>query len=174
MTATDIIEELRGKLGTPVGRHLYGVLGSYRALDSLAATLRQARLPDGSPFPTPLSVNRGILDEIPDDEFQRLLKDEVLYPEPTRAHVAQAFERFLRAHVRGCGFVVLRNLEVLFAYHLELHHLRVFAADQDRILLLLPGRRERGVVRLFPPLEEGTYALPTNLIADNHLWQLDE
>jgi hypothetical protein len=174
MTGTDVIEVLRGKLATPVGRHLYGVLGSYRTLTAFSELLQQAGMPDGQPFAAPLSVNRGILDEIPDDEFQHLLKDEVIYPEPTRAHVAQAFERFLRSHVLNQGFVALANLEMLFAYHLELHQLRVMATDQDRILLLLPGKREGGVVRMFPGLDEGSYVLPTNLIADNHLWQLDE
>jgi len=67
---------------------------------------------------------------------------------------------------------VLSNLEMLFAYHLELNLLRTMAADDDRILLLLPGRRSGGKIIMFPGLDEGSYMLPTNLIAENHLWEL--
>ena len=173
MTDAEIIEALRSKLAVEGGRHLYGVLGTYPALDAFAATLRQAKLPDGHPFPEPLSVNQGILKAIPDDEFRRLVADEAKRPEPTAAHVARAFEAFLRAHLTARGLVVLAHLELLFAYHVELNLLRTMAADDDRVLLLLPGKREGGRVIMFPDTSEGSYILPTNLVADNHLWQLN-
>lgn len=172
MKDTDIIDTLRSKLAVPSGRHLYGVLASYPALDAFAKKLQQAKAPDGRRLPKPLSVNRGILDSIPDDEFRKLATDEAKRPEPTAAHVAQAFERFLRSKLKGKGLVVLANFEMLFAYHLELNLLRTMAADDDRLLLLLPGKRERGRIIMFPDLNEGNYTLPTNLIAENHLWEL--
>ena len=160
MKDTDIIETLRTKLNMPGGRHLYGVLGTYPALVAFADQLKQARTTDGQRFPAPLSVNRGILEAIPDDEFRQLVEDEAKRPEPTAAHVAKAFESFLRSTLRGKGLIVLANLEMLFAYHLELN------------LLLLPGKREGGRIIMFPDLEEGSYTLPTNLIAEDHLWEL--
>ncbi len=172
MKETEIIDTLRSKLTVPGGRHLYGVLGNYSALDVFANKLQQAKAPDGRRFPKPLSVNRGILDSIPDDEFRKLATDEAKRPEPTAAHVAQAFERFLRSKLKGKGLVVLANLEMLFAYHLELNLLRTMAADDYRILLLLPGKRERGTIIMFPDIDQGRYTLPTNLIAENHLWEL--
>jgi hypothetical protein len=66
----------------------------------------------------------------------------------------------------------MANLEMLFAYHLELNLLRTMAADADRVLLLLPGKREAGMIIMFPEMEHGSYTLPVNLIADNHLWEL--
>src|SRR3989442_12366420 len=72
MKAADVIDILLGKLALSGGRHLYGVLGTYPQLDGFAAQLLKARLPDGTKFPAPLNVNRGILDAIPDDEFKRL------------------------------------------------------------------------------------------------------
>ena len=172
MKDTDIIETLRTKLNVPGGRHLYGVLGTYPALEAFADQLRQARTTDGQRFPAPLSVNRGILEAIPDDEFRQLVEDEAKRPEPTAAHVGRAFELFLRSKLRGKGLIVLANLEMLFAYHLELNLLRTMAADADRVLLLLPGKREGGRIIMFPDLEEGSYTLPTNLIAEDHLWEL--
>lgn len=174
MTTADIVQTLQAKLDAPHGRHLYGVLGTYKQLDAFATAAVNARLPDGQRFPTPLNVNREILDGIPDEEFRELVAHEAKRPEPTAAHVAQAFERFLRCTLAGKGLVVLGHLELVFAYSVELNLLRTLAADDNRVLLLLPGRRESGHVRLFPDLTDGSYALPVNLIADNHLWQLTE
>ena len=174
MKNTDIIEALRSKLSVPGGRHLYGVLGSYVSLAAFSGKLRQAKVQDGRRFPKPLSVNRGILNAIPDNEFRQLVENEAKRPEPTAAHVAKAFEIFLRSKLRRKGLIVLSNLEMLFAYNLELNLLRTMAADDDRILLLLPGRRSSGKIIMFPNLDEGGYTLPMNLIADNHLWEVRE
>ncbi|HOC54132.1 MAG TPA: hypothetical protein PKI20_00775 [Verrucomicrobiota bacterium] len=172
MTHTEIIETLRARLSIPGGRHLYGVLGPYRLLNAFANQLAKAKASDGTPFPKAISVNRGILDTIPDDDFRQLVNDEAKRPEPTAAHVAAAFEQFVRSQLAGKSLVVLRDFELVFAYHLELNLLRTLAADQDRLLLLLPGRRERGATLLFPDSDHGSYTLPTNLIAENNLWEL--
>jgi hypothetical protein len=172
--STEIIEALRVKLTVPGGRHLYGVLGTYAQLEAFAKKLHQAKTPNGKPFPRPINVNRGILQAIPDDEFRQLAENEAKRPEPTAAHVAKAFERFLRANLSSNGILVLSNLEMLFAYRIELNLLRTLAADEDRVLLLLPGRRSRGRIIMFHEMEDGDYTLPTNLIAENHLWELKE
>ena len=177
MTGTEIIEALRDKLSMPGGRHLYGVLGTYPALDAFARTLQQARTPDGKSFSEPVSVNKGILDAIPDEEFRSLAENEARKPEPTAAHVGRAFARFLRQVLQEKGLVVLSGVELLFAYNLELNLLRTMAADEYRVILLLPGRREGGRVVMFPVASaEGrathSYTLPTNLIAENHLWEV--
>lgn len=172
MKDTEIIEALRSKLAVPGGRHLYGVLGGFSALKEFSSRLQEAKTTDGRRFPKPLSVNHGILGAIPDEEFKHLVENEAKRPEPTAGHVAKAFETFLRSKLRGKGLVVLTNLEMLFAYHLELNLLRTMAADDDRILLLLPGRRSGGRIVMYPEIDEGNYTLPSNLIADNHLWEL--
>jgi hypothetical protein len=48
------------------------------------------------------------------------------------------------------------------------------AADEDKVLLLLPGKRTGGRIVMFHEMPEGDYTLPTNLIADNHLWEIRE
>ena len=100
------------------------------------------------------------------------MENEAKRPEPTAAHVRKAFEEFLRASLRGRSLIVLTGMEMLFAYHLELNLLRTMAADDDRILLLLPGKRSGGKIIIFPNYDEGNYTLPINLIAENHLWEL--
>jgi hypothetical protein len=169
---TEIIEALQNRLGVTTGRHLFGVVGTYASLDRFVAQLMQARPPSGGHFPRPRSVNQGILDAIPDEEFRQLVSDEARRPEPTAAHVGRAFETFLRSVLKGKGIVILKDLELVFAYGLELRLLRSLAADADQVLLLLPGRREGGKVVMFAEAGETNYALPSNLIADNHLWEL--
>jgi hypothetical protein len=156
VTDAEIIEALRSKLAIPTGRHLYGVLGSYAALGRFARHLHEARMLDGAPFPPPISVNRAILDAIPDEEFRELAENEARRPEPTAAHVARAFDRFLREHLRQAKLLVLDHLELLFAYNLEPQGLRTLATDEHRLLLLLPGRRDRDRIVLFPQLETHT------------------
>ncbi len=177
MRATEIIENLRDKLSRPVGRHLYGVLGDYSGLVTFERALSEARTPEGGRFPGALNVNRGILDTIPDEEFRALVENEAKRPEPTAAHVSRAFETFLRRSLQAYrdeekGILVLTHLELLFAYNLELNLLRTLATDDDRILLLLPGKRAGGTAVMFPGLTDGSYILPINFIADDHLWEM--
>ncbi len=174
MRASEIVETLLGKLAVAAGRHLYGVLGSYRALDEFAKTLQEANAPNGTPFPRPLNVNRAILDAIPDDEFKRLVEKEAQRPEPTAKHVAKAFKEVLRAHLTGKGLLVLSNLEMLFAYRVELDPLRTLATDEDRILLLLPGKRTGDKVFMFHESDEANCTLPKGLIAGDRLWAISE
>jgi hypothetical protein len=174
MRIPDIIEAMLSKLTLPGGRHLYAILGNYRDLDHFAKKLQQAKTADGKRFPAPLNVNRGILDAIPDDEFRQLVENEAKRPEPTASHVAKAFEAFLRSQLGKTKLVVLAHLEMLFAYNLELNLLRTLAADEHRILLLLPGKRMGGRIAMFPAQEDAAYMLPTNLVADNHMWEITE
>jgi hypothetical protein len=172
--ATEIIEALLYKLATPVGRQLYGVLGTYRGLDAFSHKLRQAKTPDGFPFPEPLNVNQGVLQAMPDDEFRDLAENEAKRPAPIAAQVAKAFERFLRANFTGKGVLVLAHIEMLFAYRVDFHILRALAADRDRALLLLPGRRSGDRIILFHETPEEERAMPKDLIVAGHLWEVAE
>jgi hypothetical protein len=173
MTDTEIIEALRNRINVPAGRHLYGVLGTYARLERFSKTIQQARTIGGQPFPAPLSVNREILEAIPDEEFKELAENETKWPLPTMQHVKQSFEAFLRSSLRDHDLLVLSGLEMLFAYNIELNLLRTLATDDKHIILLLPGKRDRqGNVTMFPGLVQQTYILPTNFIAENHLWEL--
>jgi hypothetical protein len=174
MKDSEIIESLLSKLAMPGGRHLYGVLGTYSQLANFAKQLQHAKTRDGRNFPRPLSVNRGILESIPDDKFRQLVENEAKKPEPTAAHVGMAFEKFLRSKLRGKGLVVLQDLELLFAYNIDLNLLRTMATDEDRVLLLLPGRRGGERIRLFLDFERANIMIPSNLIAEDHIWELRE
>ena len=174
MRDTEIVESIIAKLSVDVGRHLYGIVGSYSSLERFAFRLQEAKTFDCQPFPAPTSVNKGILSAIPDDEFKKLVESEAKKPEPTRAHINRAFEKFLRQRLMENGLVVLSNLELLFAYDVDLNPLRTLATDQQRMILLLPGRRAGDKIIMFSESGEDSYILPTNLIADDHIWSLNE
>lgn len=175
MKNAGIIAALRNKLNVKAGRHLYGILGSYTALKRFSADLQQAKTIKGEPFPAPLSVNWEILKAIPDEEFKELAENEPKRPEPTIQYVKKSFEIFLRSELQKNDLLVLEGLEMLFAYHVELNLLRTLGTDDKKIILLLPGRRNRQQeIIMFSDLTEDTYLLPTNFIAENHLWELVE
>ena len=120
---------------------MYGILGSYAALGRFAAKLCQVKMPNGEFFPSAVSVNRGILNSIPDAEFKTLAENEPRRPEPTMARVAQAFAAFLRSELNKKDLIVLSGLEMIFIYNVELNLLRTMATDNKRVILLLPGKR---------------------------------
>lgn len=168
MKDADIIETIMSKLRVPVGRHLYGVVGSYDALERFSRSILEAKTPDGLPFPQPISINKGIFAAIPENEFKRLAEDEPRYPEVIRVRLAQAFEESLRVTLRR-GLVVLRDLEVLFAYDLDLSPFRTLCTDKQRAILLLPGERSGERICMFG---SDDIFLPVDLIASDHLWIL--
>ncbi|MEI6104587.1 MAG: hypothetical protein WCP70_11640 [Methanothrix sp.] len=80
----------------------------------------------------------------------------------------------MRQKLMEDGLVVLSNLELLFAYDVDLNPLRTLSTDQKRVILLLPGRRAGDKIIMFSESGEDSYLLPTNLIADDHIWSLNE
>lgn len=172
-----IISEIREKLQFAVGRHLYGVLGSYAQLQQFEKTdLVQARDPQGNPFPEPINLNRELLARIGDDDLRQLIKDEARYPQAVQRQLGQKFDQTLGDLLASpsSGLLTLKQVELLFTYNLDLSVLRTRASNQNHILLLLPGQRRGEQVIIFHETEPRFHrTLPGNLIADNHLWELD-
>ena len=80
-TGPEIITELREKLQFNIGRHLYGIMGTYQQLDRFEQQdLRHATLPDGLPFPSPINLNRTLLASIKDEDLRRLIRNEARRP----------------------------------------------------------------------------------------------
>lgn len=177
ITGPQIISELREKLQFDIGRHLYGVLGSYAQLEQFEKTdLARARNPQGDLFPKPLNLNRELLARISDDDLRRLIKDEARYPQAVQRNLNQKFDQMLSDLLSAppSGLLTLKQVELLFTYNLDLSVLRTRASNQNHILLLLPGQRRGDQIIIFHETEPRFHrTLPGNLIADNHLWELD-
>ena len=174
ITVPKAISELRDKLQFEMGRHLYGALGTFSQLAGLETSgLAQARDPQGKRFPTPVNLNRELLARIGDDELRRLVRDEGRRPQSIQRQLGQHVDNLLAEYLANDHFLVIKQLELVFAYGLDLSVFRTRATNQNHILLLLPGERRGDHVTLFH--EAGSRferTLPRNLIADNHLWEL--
>lgn len=174
VTATQIISELRTRLQVDVGRHLYGVLGSYAGLEGFErAHLAEARGPDDAPFPAALNLNRALLDSIADDDLRSLIRDEARRPLATQRRLNEHLATLLTARLTHERFLVIKQIELIFAYELELTVFRTCATNDKHILLLLAGERRGDRITLFHEAEARFQRiLPDSLIADNHLWEL--
>jgi hypothetical protein len=176
LTATQIISELRTKLQVDIGRHLYGVLGAYSDLAAFERThLAEARGLDGAPFPAPLNLNRALLDSIADNDLRGLIRDEARHPLATQRRLNEHLTTLLTSRLRKARFLIVKQIELIFAYELELTVFRTCATNNKHILLLLPGERRGDRITLFHEAEARFQRiLPDNLIADNNLWELPD
>jgi len=92
ISGPQVISELREKLQFEVGRHLYGVLGTYARLAKLEQiALSQALDPQGNHFPLPINVNRELLGRIGDEDLRRLVRDEARGRRPSSAVWARSW-----------------------------------------------------------------------------------
>ena len=174
LTGPQIISQLRDKLTFDVGRHLYAVLGGYEQLDQFERRdLAQARDPEGQSFPLPFNVNRELLARIGDDDLRHLVKVEARRFNAVQRHLNQAFDQLLHDLLQQNRLIILKQLELLFAYSLDLSVLRTRASNQSHILLLLPGERRGERLLIFhEAAERFQRSIPQNLVADNHLWEM--
>lgn len=174
ITGPQVISELREQLKFDVGRHLYGLLGTYAQLQRFAeADLGPAIDQLGNPFPAPININRRLLARIGDNDLRRLVRDEPRRPKTVQRRLGQELDALLAELLLQHPFLVAHQLELAFAYQLDLAVFRTRATNQNHILLLLPGERRANHIMLFHEVNPSNHrSLPTNLIADNHLWEL--
>jgi hypothetical protein len=176
ITGPQVISEMREKLQFDVGRHLYGVLGTYAQLAGFEETvLTQALDPRGGRYPQPTNLNRELLARIGDEDLRKLVQAEARRPKTIQRRLSQELDNLLGELLQEHWFLVLKQIELLFAYGLDLSVFRIRATNQNHILLLLPGARHGDHVSLFHEAEARFQrTLPPNLIADNHLWELKD
>ena len=174
LTGPQFISQLREKLQFDIGRHLYGVLGTYKQLAQFEREdLRQARMPDGALFPRPINLNKTLLDNIADEDLRRLVRDEARRPHTAQSRLNQELDAVLGELLKNTNFLIVKQIELLFAYNLDLSVFRTRASNQHHMLLLLPGARRGEQVNLFQDADPRFHRLLIpNLIADNHLWEL--
>ena len=176
LSGHEINSQLRQKLEMPTGRHLYVVLGTVARLERYEkVAFREARWPSGQRLGEPVNVNHNLLARINDDELKRLVQTEASRAESVKARLAKELDALVAEKLNGFSFLALKNLELLFAYDLELNSLRIRATNQKHILILLPGEKVGDRITLFHEAQSNNHrTLPTNLVPENHLWELNE
>lgn len=169
-----IISMLRDQLQIAMGRHMYGVLGTYEQLSQFEEVdLAQAKDPLGIPFPPPTNVSQQLLARIGDQDLRKLVNDEAKRPQAIQYRLNRELNGLLRDLFDASHFVVLKHLELMYAYKLDFGALRTHASNQNHLLLLLPGERRGDHVVIFHEAETDFHkAIPVNLIPENHLWEL--
>lgn len=170
----EINSMLRERLQMPRGRHLYAILGGYEALGRYErVSLSQALGADGQPLRPPINLNRALLRRIPDDDLKELVQNEAKRPQSVKQRLVEEFDRLLVEELDGSPFLALKQVELVFAYDLELNCLRTRAVNGKHILLLLPGQQSGSRITLFHEANPAWHrTLPAGLVPDNHLWEL--
>jgi hypothetical protein len=176
LTGPQIISELRDRLSLTMGRHLYVVLGGYGQLEHFEQIdLATATNRNGQPFPAPINLNRRLLDSMDDASLRRLVNEEARYPQAVRSRLNQALHSLLDTLLQVHRLLIIKHVELVFAYGIDLSIFRTAAANQSHLLLLLPGVWQSGRVILFHEANARFHqTLPENLVAENHLWELND
>jgi hypothetical protein len=175
-TGPEIITELREKLQFNVGRHLYGVLGTYQQLDQFEREdLGHATLPNGLPFPAPINLNHRLLASIEDEDLKKLIRNEARRPQAVKRTLNNTLNAVLGELLSKSNVLVLKSLELIFAYELDFSIFRTRATNQNHLLLLLPGERRSDHITLFHEASTRFQRpLSSGLFAENHLWELSD
>jgi hypothetical protein len=173
LTAPQTIDQLQKKLQTSIGRHLYGVFGTYAALGRFEQNYLSQAKDDGHPFPEPTNLNRELLSRVSDSDLRHLVDDEARRPSVIRDRLKKELEDLLKDLFRQHHFVILKQIELIYAYELDLGVFRLAASDRHHLLLLLPGEQRGTTITLFheaSPAFQRT--LPDTLITGENLWEL--
>ena len=176
LSGHEINSQLRQKLEMPTGRHLYVVLGTYERLERYErVAFKEACSPTGKKLGEPVNINYCLLERIPDEELKRLVQTEASRTESVKDRLTKELDALVAEKLDGGSFTALKNLEILFAYDLELNCLRIRAVNQKHILLLLPGERVGDRITLFHEAPQKYHrTLPHTYVQENHLWELSE
>ena len=176
VTGPQAITQLRDKLQFEVGRHLYAVLGSYAQLSRFEHTdLAQARDPGGEPFPAATNLNRELLARIGDEDLNEMVRIEARRPTAVQSRLSAELRALVARGLDRQGMLVIKQIELLFAYSLDLSIFRTMASNRNHILLLLPGARLGQAITLFHEAEPRFHrTFPSSLIAEDHLWELTD
>ena len=181
LSGPQITTILRENLQIDSGRHLYGVLGTYAQLAAFENDiLSQINLLSQEPGNATtarhqvVNLNFALMDRIGDEDLRDLVRSEGKRPQTIQRRLNLTFDSLLANLLEKDHFIILKQIELLFAYDLDLQTIRARASNQNHILLLLPGEKRGDHVALFTEANSRFHReLPYQLIADNHLWELD-
>jgi hypothetical protein len=154
---------------------LYVVLGTYDRLERYERVdFREARSPSGQCLGEVVNVNHTLLDRINDDELKRLVQTEASRTESVKNRLTNELDALVAEKLIASSLLAIKNLELLFAYDLELNCLRIRAVNGKHILIFLPGQTVGDRITLFHEAPSSNHrTLPTNLVPENHLWELN-
>ena len=103
------------------------------------------------------------------------MQTEASRTESVKRRLTDELDALVAEQLESGSFLAVKNLELLFAYDLELNCFRIRATNQKHILVLLPGEQVCDRITLFHEASAQNHrTLPANLVPENHLWELSE
>ena len=174
-TTVKVLEALlqfRGKLRNQVGRHIYGFVGERKALERLERELGMMTTPFGRPMPPPVSLNLAVLSRVPRPRLESLARREEFSAEAIYRELNVAFKDFVAEYFGGNDILLLKDLELLFHYEVELNYVRGVSMDRRHTAFLLPGRCDGPHIRLYSHSDNDGYPFYPDLITRGHLWEI--
>jgi hypothetical protein len=174
MSDHEVNSHLRERFHNVAGRHLYVILGTYDALARYERiAFPEVRDPDNEQLRPALNVNYTLLERLPDEELKELVQNEARRPQQVKDRLYHELDRLLAEELAKNSIVTLKQVELLFAYDLELDKLRTRATNQKHILLLLPGQRSGDNIWLFHEAAPQWHrTMPNALVPEEHLCEI--
>jgi len=170
----EVNSALKDKLANQAGRHLYVILGTYESLDRYErVAFPELRDPDGAKLPKPVNVSRTLLDRFQDEELQKLAGSELRQINHIKDRLYNEFDQILVKGLDQSSALTLKQVELLFAFDIELDKVRIRGVNQKHILLMLPGEKSGERITLFHEASpEWHRTLPQALVPEDHLFEL--
>ncbi len=141
---------LKEKLANQAGRHLYLILGSYDALHRYErVAYPELRTAGDKRLPAPVHVSRQLLDRFQDEELRKLAGSELRQVNHIKDRLYNEFDQILVNGLENSSTLTLKQVELLFAFDIELDRVRIRAVNQKHILLMLPGEMSGERITLF-------------------------
>lgn len=174
LSDSDVNSALKGKLANQAGRHLYVILGTYEALDRYErVAYPELTDPEGKKLPKPVNVSRILLDRFQDEELQKLAGSELRQINHIKDRIYNEFDQILVNGLSESSTLTLKQVELLFAFDIELDKVRIRGVNQKHILLMLPGEMTGERITLFHEASpEWHRTLPQALVPEDHLYEL--
>lgn len=169
-----IIDQVSKNLQVSIGRHLYAILGTYAQLEDFEVTyLPHLKGSSQGDAPLLVDLNHTLLSRIEDESLRNMVNTEARHPLATQDKLNHELDRLLASLQQSNYVLIMKNLEILFAYDLDLQYLRARAANENHIILLLPGMFIQDKVQLFTESRPVFWrTLPPQLVTENHLWEI--
>lgn len=170
----DVNSALKDKLANQAGRHLYVILGTYASLDRYErVAYPELRDANGKHMPTPVNVSHTLLDRFHDEELQKLAGSELRQINHIKDRLYNEFDHILVEGLCEASSLTLKQVELLFAFDIELDKVRIRGVNQKHILLMLPGEKSGERITLFHEASpEWHRTLPQALVPEDHLYEL--
>ena len=174
MDPLEALRTFRAKLANQIGRHVYAFVGDNQTLELLEGYLGMLRTPQGGlPLPEATSLNRVVLERLPQPRVQALARREPLQRAAIYQELTRAFQGFVQDYFTRRNILILKDFELLFHYGVELRFLRSISIDRRHTALLVPGWRRGDRIFAYAWEEQEGWEFYPGLVVPQEIWEVE-